>query len=579
MKLQKMLIVGFILVASQMFAAEGYGAGYAEVKHEVVQDPGVDSSAVVPTRYKKVLEQLLARYQIKDRAEFTRRCSLLPLNADSSYLWKECDVYAEPLAHTNRRLGYMSSIADRKDFFCGLYARHMSTRTDNVQEESPEKKAAQFVKFYAAQEFVRVLSACAALHESAVASDAVWLGGTPCKYGEQRYVQRYILPAEQKVVGLGDMHGAVSSLQVQMQCMQDQGILKPDSFELADKETIVVCTGDYTDRGAFGMEVLYAIARLKLANPQQVFLVRGNHEDGQMAQSYGFIAELEAKLGLYKNTARCIGGYYLILKKDDAYADAAMQAAQELYDRLPSALFLKFLENGKGLLFCHGGLPIRLTEGYESDVDSHRYVVTAERMHMPNALLKADTHILCEVLPALEKDATQPYEWSDLVDDDCTSPNKDRCDHRNGRHAFCQATVEQYYQDAGLEGMVRAHQHVPGTKMMEEIYAHKGVRPHYITEENRQRIMALIADAPSGSYEHELSVSHTRTCGVFSDSWIGVRHEINWEGLLLLHLKGSWEKSTQKILWNYHEALNALLPAIKAHKKEREEAEKRRDWW
>ena len=72
---------------------------------------------------------------------------------------------------------------------------------------------------------------------------------------------------------------------------------KMDGFRLAKPNTYMVFLGDYTDRGNYGIEVLYTMLRLKLANPEQVFMARGNHEDIQMIASYGFLAECQKKYG------------------------------------------------------------------------------------------------------------------------------------------------------------------------------------------------------------------------------------------------------------------------------------------
>lgn len=55
--------------------------------------------------------------------------------------------------------------------------------------------------------------------------------------------------------------------------------------------------GDFVDRGAWGLETLVLLACLKLALPQQVFLLRGNHETATCTLMYGFKQELVAKYG------------------------------------------------------------------------------------------------------------------------------------------------------------------------------------------------------------------------------------------------------------------------------------------
>lgn len=49
--------------------------------------------------------------------------------------------------------------------------------------------------------------------------------------------------------------------------------------------------GDYVDRGIFGVEVLISLFCLKINCPNQVFMLRGNHETRTMSSSYGFMQE------------------------------------------------------------------------------------------------------------------------------------------------------------------------------------------------------------------------------------------------------------------------------------------------
>lgn len=55
--------------------------------------------------------------------------------------------------------------------------------------------------------------------------------------------------------------------------------------------------GDFVDRGAWGLETLLLLAAWKLALPDHVLLLRGNHETATCSKLYGFYAELGAKLG------------------------------------------------------------------------------------------------------------------------------------------------------------------------------------------------------------------------------------------------------------------------------------------
>ena len=75
-----------------------------------------------------------------------------------------------------------------------------------------------------------------------------------------------------EAVVVGDLHGDLESL---------TSILNGNSFTqrmTKSKDATLVFLGDYGDRGAHSAEVYYTVLRLKLAFPEQVILVRGNHE-------------------------------------------------------------------------------------------------------------------------------------------------------------------------------------------------------------------------------------------------------------------------------------------------------------
>lgn len=59
--------------------------------------------------------------------------------------------------------------------------------------------------------------------------------------------------------------------------------------------TLLAPAGDYVDRGSWGAETLVAFALLKLALPERVTMLRGNHETTTCVQCYGFEMEITSK--------------------------------------------------------------------------------------------------------------------------------------------------------------------------------------------------------------------------------------------------------------------------------------------
>ncbi|VDK64246.1 unnamed protein product [Anisakis simplex] len=62
--------------------------------------------------------------------------------------------------------------------------------------------------------------------------------------------------------------------------------------------------GDYVDRGVQGLETISLVLCLKIKYPTQVYMLRGNHEDGNTSMSYGFYDECVNRFNAYKEGDR-----------------------------------------------------------------------------------------------------------------------------------------------------------------------------------------------------------------------------------------------------------------------------------
>jgi len=90
---------------------------------------------------------------------------------------------------------------------------------------------------------------------------------------------------------IGDLHGDLESL---ISILQTSGFTRKLT---ASKDTTVIFLGDYGDRGAHSAEVYYTVLQLMLAFPEQVVLLRGNHEgpDDLMASPHDLPMQFQAK--------------------------------------------------------------------------------------------------------------------------------------------------------------------------------------------------------------------------------------------------------------------------------------------
>ena len=74
-----------------------------------------------------------------------------------------------------------------------------------------------------------------------------------------------------KVTIFGDVHGQYYDL---YKIFNKHADFQPNSK--------ILFLGDYVDRGEYGMEIVLFLCALKIRYPNNIFLLRGNHESREM---------------------------------------------------------------------------------------------------------------------------------------------------------------------------------------------------------------------------------------------------------------------------------------------------------
>jgi protein phosphatase len=172
------------------------------------------------------------------------------------------------------------------------------------------------------------------------------------------------------LVIVGDIHGDLVSL---------QKILNEFNWEtyLGSEENILIFLGDYIDRGQYSLEVLLSLCKLKSLFPNNVFLLRGNHETYHHFpfSSFSFPHELQAKFGG---------------ESEQFYLENLIPFFDSMFG---------FCEIDSFAILLHGGLPIvedlKFFENYKfylSDLSSQKNIMEQILWNDPRELVEVDWH-------------------------------------------------------------------------------------------------------------------------------------------------------------------------------------------
>lgn len=218
----------------------------------------------------------------------------------------------------------------------------------------------------------------------------------------------------QEVVGpamvIGDLHGDYVAAKFYCDCFR----------ELAAKGQCnsIVFLGDYIDRGPDSLKTIELVFKLKIDYPEQVYLLRGNHETDVM------VLENEDPDGLL---CRCVGIY------GDDWGYDIYSRILEIFRSLPLTAVID------GKTFCaHGGIPAA-SEKFSSGPCTLKQIRDIPRINPTGFIVD---NIL----------------WNDYSPRSLGfSPNPDR--GFEAARQFGNDIIDRFLEENGLELIVRGHEH------------------------------------------------------------------------------------------------------------------------
>jgi hypothetical protein len=349
------------------------------------------------------------------------------------------------------------------------------------------------------------------------------------------YAEKIVAKPGEEYILHGDLHGDIISLVTQLDDLYKAGKMD-NNFKLKPGVKLMFL-GDYVDRGSYGSEVWYTLMRLANANPKQVTLIRGNHEDAGVADRYGFTNELYSKFGRDSKTK-------------DLY-----DQINKTHELMPVVAYLGN-EQGKFLQLCHGGIESGYNPGPLLDSkNDHAYqqLGVLNRHTCCDAIVKdpATSRSLRKSLQSQAKhmhdnvkldnpsgNGIEPslgFMWNDFATNEGGGEpvvyKESRGGFEYGKDGTAATLRQQGTQRSEIVRVIRAHQHAGNAKdpMMKKIVAGKGVAHFWGGSKDGFDGVMTMNVAPDSVYGHGVGFDYDTSMGVSTDK------QGNWSNLIYNH--------------------------------------------
>lgn len=275
----------------------------------------------------------------------------------------------------------------------------------------------------------------------------------------------YILSLEPNVVDVvaphegctrifGDFHGDVFSL---VKALNQSG--------LPSGTNVIVFAGDYVDRGPWGVEVLLIVLLLKIWQPGNVHILRGNHETTGCVHRYGFTEEVKYKysdksLPLFINIFRQMPLVAVIrlMSPESQNTDVKIGHPQKSSKKERKRMYTRNTRKGNSESRFQYPWSSTLKPGERRTVVMHGGLFRAEQARKEG---RNDIAHLSELMEISRCDddpngnAIEDILWSDpQASNKGVSANA----LRGAGILFGETSVDFFFRDNHLHGMIRAHE-------------------------------------------------------------------------------------------------------------------------
>uniref|UniRef100_A0A7S0ZHK3 Serine/threonine-protein phosphatase n=1 Tax=Timspurckia oligopyrenoides TaxID=708627 RepID=A0A7S0ZHK3_9RHOD len=249
--------------------------------------------------------------------------------------------------------------------------------------------------------------------------------------------------SSERMIIVGDLHGHLMDLVKVVNSFVDFALNDANCFSSKSSGgtsakykscSPLIFLGDYVDRGAESCEVLALLSCLKIAFPDRIFLLRGNHESRTMVQKTykegrSFSSECTQKFG-------------------DVHGHSVLNAGLKWFDALPLVAIAQPKDSALRFWCCHGGISPKMA--------SVEIVHKIERFSADHSGIIAGPFcdlIWSDPLDESHAHALSDKDFAEFLEIDFMGNPPRGCGYFYGY-----ALVEEFLRRNKLTGIVRGHQ-------------------------------------------------------------------------------------------------------------------------